>query len=275
MIELGIYVVNFEKVYDAILNEMHITKEDIHHEIKQFLTEAIWNDPSLIYSDPDFNQPNWIDTIKSAVHEMGRKTQIDILEELPVKDQKYVDSLKKPQRDWYMFFSGASCNQNFTVNFTYMTEEQREILKNVLGSTGGATIDWNGKCMAQDWKHYVLDHCPLLVEFINRLPFEERGLVQMMGVLPNNPVPNHKDVTDWGRRVDDFYFMSFMPDNMPKHINIFENGKYIKYNVKCMWFADNDLHGVGPMPYFSYNVRVDGRFDRKILREKYDIDLEV
>lgn len=272
MIKEGVYVVNFEKVYDTILDEMNITKEDVHHEIKKFLTEAIWNDPSLIYSDPDFNQPDWIDTLKNAVHELGRKTQIDVLDELPAQDQEYVHSLKKAQRDWYMFFSGASCNQNFTVNFTYMTPEQRNAVKELLGDSSSATIDWNGKCMAQDWKHYVLDHCPLFVEFINKLPFEERGLVQMMGVLPNNPIPNHNDITDWGKKVDDFYFMYFGPDNMPKHINIFEDGEYVKHNVKCMWFSDNNLHGVDPIPYFTYNVRVDGRFDRNILREKYGID---
>ena len=272
MIKDGVHVINFEKVYDTILDEMGVTKEDIHHEIKKFLTEAIWNDPSLIYSDPDFNQPDWISTVKNTVHGLGRKTQIDVLEELPVQDQEYIQTLIKPQRDWYMFFSGACCNHNFTVNFTYMTSEQREALAEVPGSKG-ATIDWNGKCMAQDWKHYVLDHCPLFVEFINKLPFEERGLVQMMGVIPDNPVPNHEDVTDWGRRLDDFYFMYFGPDNMPKHINIFEDGEYVKYNVKCMWFNDNDLHGVGPMPYFTYNVRVDGIFDRKMLREKYDLEL--
>jgi len=272
MIKDGVHVINFEKVYDTILDEMNVTKEDIHHEIKKFLTEAIWNDPSLIYSDPDFNQPDWIATVKNTVHELGRKTQIDVLETLPEEDQEYIHTLTKPQRDWYMFFSGACCNHNFTVNFTYMTSEQREALAEVPGSKG-ATIDWNGKCMAQDWKHYVLDHCPLFVEFINKLPFEERGLVQMMGVIPDNPVPNHEDVTDWGRRLDDFYFMYFGPDNMPKHINIFEDGEYVKYNVKCMWFNDNDLHGVGPMPYFTYNVRVDGIFDRKMLREKYDLEL--
>ncbi len=272
MIKEGVYVVNFEKVYDTILNEMNITKEDIHHEIKKFLTEAIWNDPSLIYSDPDFNQPAWIDTVKDIVHSLGRKTQIDVLEELPIQDQEYLHSLTKPQRDWYMFFSGACCNHNFTVNFTYMTPEQREALKKVPGCKG-ATIDWNGKCMAQDWKHYVLDHCPLFVEFINKLPFEERGLVQMMGVLPDNPVPNHVDITDWGRKVDDFYFMYFGPDNMPKHLNVFEDGEYVKYDVKCMWFNDNDSHGVDAMPYFTYNVRVDGRFDRKILKEKYDLNV--
>jgi len=253
-------VVIFDSVYDQILKDMGETPDDIHCEIKRFFLDAMWSSPWDIYSDPDFKQESWINSMDWG----DRKSQLEVYQSLPAHEKGFMLSLTKAESDWYMFFSGASSLWNFNVNCTGVVSELRDLV----GSAQKHSIDWDIKGTPQEWKPDFVDRCPLLVDFVERLPFETRGLVQIMGILPGQGVPKHRDVTHFGKQLADNLMISFMPDTMPKYVTV----ESVKYKVKALWFDEGDYHETDPVPYFSYAIKVDGTFDRETLCNKYIIN---
>lgn len=256
-------VILFDHVYDSILSDMKITKDDIHFEVRKFLTDAIYDHPWDIYADPDYHQESWIKTMDwSQQHH-----QLEIFQNMKEYDYQYIKDLSKSKRDWFMFFSGASTIWQYTVSCTHISDDLRKQTKEKY-KNNQATVDWNTKNTQQDWKSIVLEKCPLLVEFVNQLPFETRGLVQIMGITPGQHVLKHRDIMDCGKRVVDNIMLSFMPDNMPKHLILYDqNDRPTKHKVKALWFDENTYHSTDPLPYFCYSVKIDGVFDYKKLKE--------
>lgn len=253
-------VVLFDNIYDTIMDDMQICKEDINFELRRFITDTLFDNPAIIGGDPDYHQPNWISSMdwEDTFH------QIDIYNRMEERDYLYMKDLDKAKRDWFMFFSGATTLWQYGIGLTDISDELRDEMQKI---SKYATIEWNAKNRAQEWKPEVKEKCPLLVEFIDRLPFKVRGLVQFLGIAPHQKVYAHRDFMDSGKQKVHNITLSFMPDYLPKHLNVYdENNKKIKYFVKAIWFDENEMHSTDPLPYFVYSVKIDGIFDREELK---------
>lgn len=101
---------------------------------------------------------------------------------------------------------------------------------------------------------------PKLKDCILKLPFIEIGRVVIYGSWPESRVPCHRDSypsNDYDHHIN-FNPGGYRPVYVYDSINDIKH--YLPDNYKFYAYNTSDYHGVDPLPYFSYTVRVDGIF---------------
>lgn len=96
---------------------------------------------------------------------------------------------------------------------------------------------------------------------IEKMPFSEIGRVVIYGSWPEAKVPCHRDAEPNG---DFDHHINFNPGGH-RPVYVFDSISNTKHYLPDdhLFYAYNtrDYHGVDPLPYFSYTVRVDGVYD--------------
>lgn len=102
---------------------------------------------------------------------------------------------------------------------------------------------------------------PMLMEYLESLPFKHIGRVLFFCTYPNAGVAIHRD--------------AMMQDHKDHNINLFFDGGgrpsfiwdekkkekiYLDPSAKSYYFNNRDYHGVDPEPNFRYTLRIDGTF---------------
>lgn len=140
-------------------------------------------------------------------------------------------------------------------------------------------IDSSGiknKSVAQDcqWTENAKNF-PLLVDLINQMPFEGIGRVLLFMTESNNKTVPHYDAGTQQQRVekgnDDFIW--FTTSKHAKNIFVYNDETKEKYyadlDKKFVWFNEMDYHGTDPVPYFSFSVRIDGKFSPDVKKQLF------
>lgn len=117
---------------------------------------------------------------------------------------------------------------------------------------------------------------PKLIAWCQALPvFKKIGRIEIFGVDPSQHVTCHRDNNPaiWTTK-DQFLILSPRQD---KRFYIYDEMKKEKIFVKSKLYGFDDLqyHGVDPLPFFTYTVRIDGPFtdeyDQKIVYDRFTL----
>lgn len=125
----------------------------------------------------------------------------------------------------------------------------------------------NNKSVAADcqWTE-AANNFPTLVKLIKQLPFEGIGRVIIFMTESHNQTVPHYDAGSQKQREekgnDDFVWFTTSP--FAKKIFVM-NGKtkekiYSDPDKKLVWFNEMDYHGTDAVPFFSFSIRIDGKF---------------
>jgi hypothetical protein len=117
-----------------------------------------------------------------------------------------------------------------------------------------------------DWQP-VADYFPLVKEFIKTLPFESIGRVLLFCTDAYRDVPVHRDhlpQTHYDHNINFFF-------NKGRKTFIYDpNTKekfYLDDKCRSYFFNNRDFHGVDSEPTFRYTLRVDGTFNKDIIKK--------
>lgn len=110
------------------------------------------------------------------------------------------------------------------------------------------------------------EHFPLLVSFVESLPFAEVGRCNIMGLEANDHGTVHHDRSHEEKASAD-HFVTVCPRG-DKRLFLWdeEERRKVEIRSRAYWFNDSDYHGVEPDPFFRYSVRVDGFFRPEFLQ---------
>ena len=125
----------------------------------------------------------------------------------------------------------------------------------------------NNKSIAADcqWTDNAA-YFPNLVNLIKHMPFEGIGRVMIFMTEANNQTVPHYDAGTQEHRSkkpnDDFIW--FTTAQHTKQIFVMDGTTkekhYVDPNKKFIWFNEMDYHGTDAVPYFTFSVRIDGKF---------------
>jgi hypothetical protein len=177
-------------------------------------------------------------------------TEANISEE----EEKIFQKLNIQQRRKYLYFTKNILKPwAFTVylregNFNQKTQQHGN--------------DWNS----------IADYFPLTKEFISTLPFTSIGRVMLFCTDAYRDVPVHRDhlpKTHYDHNIN-FFFDRGRKTYIYNPIS--KEKFYLNQNCKSYFFNNRDFHGVDSESYFRYTLRVDGTFNKEIIKkiELYD-----
>lgn len=125
----------------------------------------------------------------------------------------------------------------------------------------------NNKAVADDcqWTDNAT-YFPNLVNLIKKMPFEGIGRVMIFMTEANNQTVPHYDAGTPEQRSkkpnDDFIW--FTTAEHTKQIFVMDGTTkekcYVDPTKKLIWFNEMDYHGTDAVPYFSFSIRIDGKF---------------
>ena len=95
-------------------------------------------------------------------------------------------------------------------------------------------------------------------KLIDELPFEHHGRVILFSYPPNSILIPHKD-SYMEPHQDEFITLQF---NNREKFFIYDELQNKKHyiNSKVFFYNDRDFHGLDPMPYWTFSLRIDGPF---------------
>lgn len=103
---------------------------------------------------------------------------------------------------------------------------------------------------------------PYLRECIELMPFDEIGRVVIYGSWPDAPVPCHRDEPPSNSYAEHINFNPGGYRPVYLYDSVLDKKRYLPRNHLFYAYNTTDYHGVDPLPYFAYTVRVDGTYDR-------------
>lgn len=103
---------------------------------------------------------------------------------------------------------------------------------------------------------------PLLMDYIQTLPFKEINRVLFLTTYPNAGIPIHRDLPV-GDHKDHSINLFFDGGWRPSFIwdPIKKEKLYLEADARSYFFNNRDYHGVDAEPVFKYTLRVDGVFN--------------
>lgn len=207
---------NLEHIHTEILIQNNIDQNQLDHETIMFFTKNRYT----MIKDPSYDQYKWILTIP---YEGDRPQYKDV-------------DLDKKDLDWYLYFSG------------------KEYMWDWVGF-GTENTYFSKRSQPSNYTETFKDICPTLVQYIDKLPFKQRGRVLLLGVSPRQPVYPHQDsIKDYPECI----LLNF--SNNIKTINVKYDDNIITQEMRCLTFDERLLHWITPTNYFTYTVRIDGEF---------------
>jgi hypothetical protein len=125
----------------------------------------------------------------------------------------------------------------------------------------------NNKAVSADchWTENAL-HFPTLVEFIKSMPFEGIGRVMLFMTESNNQTVPHFDAGTQEQRSkkpnDDFIWFTTSQHTKKIYVmnSVTKEKFYTDPTKKYIWFNEMDYHGTDAVPYFTFSIRIDGKF---------------
>ncbi len=214
--------IDLSHIYNDILLDMDVSQEEINHELLSYVASHM----NEIQKDPDEKQASWIDKIPY------RETPP---QNIKIPNKKEYDLWSKQKRNWYTFFNGAEYMWDYVL---YLTDHESYV----------------GREKPAGYKKQVIEQCPLLFKFINRLPLRIYGRIVFLGVNPRQKVYKHRD--------------DLIDDNLPECIlmNFSNNQKTLKMGwkkikVRCITFDERLPHELNGGNRFTYTLRIDGKWN--------------
>jgi hypothetical protein len=113
-------------------------------------------------------------------------------------------------------------------------------------------------------------HFPMLIKFIETLPFESIGRILFFMTEANNQTVPHFDVLTKEQRAikphDDFIWFTTKSESKSMFVMDGETLErtYPDPTKRFVWFNEMDYHGTEPVPHFSFSVRIDGKFKPEV-----------
>ena len=106
------------------------------------------------------------------------------------------------------------------------------------------------------------DLFPKTIDFVqNRLPFKYVSRAILFSTFPGAEVRCHRDYVNTNH-TDHHICFNFGPGRRAYVYDCMEQRKiFAPRNGRAYMFNDRDYHGVAPVPYFTYTIRVDGQFE--------------
>lgn len=117
----------------------------------------------------------------------------------------------------------------------------------------------------KDFTRLARTFFPRTIELVKRLPFQEIGRCNIMGLAAHDHGTVHRDgVPEEKPDVDHFITLCPVPG---KRLFLWDEEAKARREVhgRAYWFNDSDWHGVEADPYFRYSIRVDGVFRPEFL----------
>ena len=111
---------------------------------------------------------------------------------------------------------------------------------------------------------------PMLVELINKMPFESIGRVMFFMTEANNLTVPHYDVLNDAQRAekphDDFIWFSTKPNSKGVYVmdGVTLEKAYPDPDKHFVWFNEMDYHGTDAVDHFSFSIRIDGKFKPEV-----------
>lgn len=107
---------------------------------------------------------------------------------------------------------------------------------------------------------------PETVAFVKRLPFQQIGRCNIMGLRAHDYGTVHLD-GDPKQKPEADHFVTFCPAGN-KRLFLWDEERAEKFHIeaRAYWFNDSDHHGVEGAPFFRYSIRVDGVFQPDFLQ---------
>lgn len=142
----------------------------------------------------------------------------------------------------------------------------------------GATIPWYFGLYLKENKFFTkteggkyteaVEHFPLLMDYIESLPFKSVGRVLFFCTYPGAGVPLHRDGVMVDHK-DHNMCLFFAEGSRPSHIwdEVKKEKVYLEKGAKSYFFNNRDYHGVDPEPQFKYTLRVDGVFNDDVCHD--------
>jgi hypothetical protein len=217
-------LVDLTYIYDEILVEMDVTQEEINYELMRYAAGNIHE----MQKDPDEKQKSWIDSIPYQ----GITPQ-----EIHTPNKKEYKSWSKQKRNWFTFFNGAEYMWDYVM---YLTEHEKYVDRE----------------KATKFKQKVLNECPLLCEFIRKLPMDIQGRVIFLGVNPRQQVYKHAD--NRNTSLPECILMNFGP-----HQKLMSIEGY-KIKIRCAVFDERLPHTLNGGNTFTYTLRIDGKWTKEL-----------
>jgi Rieske 2Fe-2S family protein len=110
----------------------------------------------------------------------------------------------------------------------------------------------------------IINQLPYTKQCIESLPFSQIGRVVIYGSWPEASVPCHRD---WIPDGEFHHHINFNPGGY-RPVYIYDPTTNTKHHLpndyKLYAYQTTDYHGVDPLPYFSYTIRVDGIFNSDV-----------
>lgn len=122
------------------------------------------------------------------------------------------------------------------------------------------------------WNEIAKKHFPMLIQYIEKLPFETVGRVLFFTTYPGAGVPAHRDfyvAPHKDQNINLFFSEGWRPSF------VWDDDKkekvYLEKGATSYFFNNRDYHGVDAEPVFRYTLRVDGVF-QPWLQKKLHLD---
>jgi hypothetical protein len=170
----------------------------------------------------------------------------EVLFDLDGEEKQRIKDLNQMQRRKYLFYK-----RKIVIPWYFIIE----LKPNKFATKEKDLFPWNE----------ISNNFSYLKSCVVNMPFKEIGRVVIYGSWPNSEVECHRD--------------DLPTENPGNHINFNPGGYrpvylydsnsnnkfYLPEEYKFYAYNTTDYHGVDPLPYFSYTVRVDGIFNDNII----------
>jgi hypothetical protein len=219
-------------IVQGVLNQQGLKKEDLDREIAINFVRCM----ASIEKVPRFDQVSFINETPYE-----GLSPIQALEEFNEQDWSLFNDLSPIEKDRFLFFRGA----NYMWDWTLMLTED---------ST------WVNRHQPKKLKDFAKDHFPLLQKFLANLPFEYLGRIMVLGTSPLQKVYRHIDTSEDEFPIDNI-IISFQPLHRCKEMWVEDNkGRRSRPPPEGYCLDDSFPHELIPKPFFTYSVRIEGKF---------------
>jgi hypothetical protein len=221
------------KHVEQALVEANLSIEDLDREILRGMTLSY----ETAARAPENSQAQFI-TQRVAYEGTN---PVEAYRRLSDDDRNFCDSLDDDTKQNFLYFHGANYMWDWCFN---LTEDSV----------------WRDRHKPKKMADGVEDIYPQLLQFIRHLPFEYTGRVMILGVSPNQKVYRHIDSHENEPTVD-CIIVSFQSEEKRKNIFVEDrNGTIFCPPTLGYCLDDSFAHMLEAKPYFTYTVRIEGKF---------------
>lgn len=215
----------------SLIEKLSLSRELLNYETLFLATKL----RSRFDLDPPIEDDDWYS--RSVINYTNNPLQM--FKSFTTWEQDKISQMDTTDQSWYMWMRGAEFMWNFVL---YFTKNTRWKVSERSGKTN----------LIPEFDSYA----PNLKIFLQQLPFEQIGRIVFLGVLPNKSVNEHDDEDH-----TDHLLISFQEH--PKILHC-EN---MSLPITMIHIDETKKHSISEKPYFTYTIRVDGKFTKNFKDE--------